>query len=173
MQCKVQEHGANSRILAARLKNVFKKNHVKLQNWRFSFSQFQSTVEIHWDLIIAGESVGSAVCFKNPWCQSLIFLGEALISCIVPGNHGLFSGQKKKKILPKMRSPLFCTRISAECSTPASGTAQDTHIDVKHPGRSIRFPWNRSFPCTATVFAFYFLFCFSLEDECRWWKAAC
>lgn len=76
-------------------------------------------------------------------------------------------GKKKKKILPKMRSPLFCTRISAECSTPASGTAQDTHIDVKHPGRSITFPWNQSFPCTATVFAFYFLFCFSLEDECR------
>lgn len=68
-------------------------------------SQFQSTVEIHWGLIIVGESVGSAVCFKNPWCQSLIFLGETLISCIVPGNHGLFSGQQKKKILPIMRPP--------------------------------------------------------------------
>lgn len=112
MQCKVQEHGANSRILAARLKNVL-KNCVKLQNWRFSFSQFQSTVEIHWDLIIAGESVGSAVCFKNPWCQSLIFLGEALISCIVPGNHGLFSGQKKKKnpaqnAIPPLLHPHLC-----------------------------------------------------------------
>lgn len=78
--------------------------------------QFQSTVEIHWALIIAGESVGSAVCFKNPWCQSLIFLGEPLISCIVPGNHGLFSGQQKD--LPNCGPPY--TRISAECSTPGS-----------------------------------------------------
>lgn len=41
------------------------------------------------------EHVGSAVRFKNPWCQTHIFLGEHLISCIVPGNHGLHSGQQR------------------------------------------------------------------------------
>lgn len=41
------------------------------------------------------ESAGSAVRFKNPWCQTHIFLGEHLISCIVPGNPGLRSGQQR------------------------------------------------------------------------------
>lgn len=142
-------------------------------------SQFQSTVEIHWGLIIVGESVGSAVCFKNPWCQSLIFLGETLISCIVPGNHGLFSGQQKKKNPAHNAppSPPSCTHISAECSTPASGTTPPhKHTHIKHgashfPGTGAVSPPLQHCLCFFSPFLFplYFL----LEDECRWWKAAC
>lgn len=142
-----------------------------------SLSQFQSTVEIHWDLIIAGESVGSAVCFKNPWCQSLIFLGETLISCIVPGNHGLFSGQQKNPaqnaVLPP---PHICTRISAECSTPASGTTRGTHTlmwSIMRGGiRATHFPGTEAFSLLwqgSSFLSFYFL----LQDECWWWKAVC
>lgn len=130
-------------------------------------SQFQSTVEIHWGLIIAGESVGSAVCFKNPWCQSLIFLGETLISCIVPGNHGLFSGQPKNPA--QMRSPHLHPHLcwmqhaglwhnSSPCST---NTGIHTHTHAWSIGAS-HFPGtSASSLLRHTLCLFFWLFFFS------------
>lgn len=99
---------------------------------------FQPTVEIHWGLIIAGQSVGSAACFKNPWCQSLIFLGEPLISCIVPGNHGLFFRQKKKKKkipMPKLRLPsLADPHLCWEAARwPLARRCQRTELKLEPP----------------------------------------
>lgn len=121
-----------------------------------SLSQFQSTVEIHWDLIIAGESVGSAVCFKNPWCQSLIFLGETLISCIVPGNHGLFSGQQKN---PAQNAPPL-----------SSGTTVGTHThwrEASHVGLHISLGLKLPLCCdrVCLVFRIIFYYKMSVGDE--------
>ncbi len=136
-------------------------------------SQFQSTVEIHWGLIIAGESVGSAVCFKNPWCQSLIFLGETLISCIVPGNHGLFSGQQKNpahNAVPPFLHPHLCWMQHAGLWHDSSLCSTNTQIsNITHGAsvhRCITCPWNwSSFPSAATLFVFFLSFIFSIR---RW-----
>lgn len=83
------------------------------------------------------------MCFKNPWCQTHIFLGEPLISCIVPGNHGLFSGQQRG--LPN-RSPLLpqlCLLQDSpkgphlQASTPTPDRLQDPHLYLHNNNRNL------------------------------------
>lgn len=111
------------------------------------------------------------MCFKNPWCQTHIFLGEPLISCIVPGNHGLFSGQQRG--LPN-RSPLhpqLCLLQDSpkgphfQASTPTPDRLQGPHLHL-HNNRNLYTVSILELPALRTPLPALYCFCY------RSWESA-